>query len=144
MTTNTQCVLCQEQGRRVVWQNAQWRLVHAQEAAFPAFYRLIAQQHYAEWSDVPASQRVWAMEAVTAVEKAMLQQLRPTKINLATLGNVVPHVHWHIIARFDWDSHFPNPVWGAAVRRSAGAQLVELQQKLPALERSLVAALQAL
>jgi diadenosine tetraphosphate (Ap4A) HIT family hydrolase len=42
--------------------------------------------------------------------------LAPTKINLATLGNVVPHLHWHVIARFDWDSHFPNPIWGAAVR----------------------------
>ena len=40
----------------------------------------------------------------------------PTKINLASLGNLVPHLHWHIVARFDWDSHFPQPVWGAAQR----------------------------
>ncbi|TNY02522.1 HIT family protein, partial [Escherichia coli] len=46
-------------------------------------------------------------------------QLRPTKVNLASLGNVVPHLHWHIIARFDTDSHYPAPVWAAAQREAA-------------------------
>ena len=50
------------------------------------------------------------------VERVLREQLRPTKINLASLGNMVPHLHWHVIARFDWDSHFPQPIWGTAQR----------------------------
>jgi diadenosine tetraphosphate (Ap4A) HIT family hydrolase len=56
------------------------------------------------------------MAAVNAVERALRACLQPTKINLAALGTVVPHLHWHVIARFDWDSHFPAPVWARAER----------------------------
>ena len=44
------------------------------------------------------------------------EQLSPTKINLAALGNMVAHLHWHVIARYDWDSHFPASVWAPALR----------------------------
>jgi diadenosine tetraphosphate (Ap4A) HIT family hydrolase len=56
------------------------------------------------------------MNAVVAVEQVLRDQLQPTKINLAALGNMVPHLHWHVIARFEWDSHFPAPVWSAPQR----------------------------
>ncbi|MDP3706777.1 MAG: HIT domain-containing protein, partial [Polaromonas sp.] len=54
--------------------------------------------------------------AVVTVERVLRAQLQPRKINLAALGNMVPHLHWHVIARFDWDSHFPAPVWSAPQR----------------------------
>ena len=54
------------------------------------------------------------MGVVAQVEQALRQHLQRTKINLAALGNLVPHLHWHVIARFDWDSHFPAPVWVVA------------------------------
>ena len=56
------------------------------------------------------------MAAVNVVELILRAQLQPAKINLAALGNVVPHLHWHVIARFDWDARWPAPVWAAAVR----------------------------
>ncbi len=56
------------------------------------------------------------MEAVATVEQCLRDVLMPTKINLAALGNMVPHLHWHVIARFEWDSHFPAPVWSAPQR----------------------------
>mgnify|MGYP001255383700 FL=1 len=62
------------------------------------------------------------MQTVAKVETVLRTSLQPTKINLASLGNVVPHLHWHVIARFDWDSHFPQPVWGAKQRDVADAQ----------------------
>ena len=122
-----------------MWQNRIWRLVSAQEAAFPAFYRLISQTHITEWSDLPAPLRQQGAELLVGLELLMRQHVQPTKMNLATLGNVVPHLHWHLIARFDWDSHFPNPVWGAAMRTTDAAQLREIERKLPALEAAMQA-----
>lgn len=56
------------------------------------------------------------MKAVWATEMILRDLMSPTKINLASLGNVVPHVHWHIIPRWDSDSHFPDPIWASAKR----------------------------
>ena len=136
------CILCREEGGRLVWRSEGWRLVHAGEAAFPGFYRLICNRHVAEWSDLAAEERQHAMEAVTLVEKLLREHLQPTKINLATLGNVVPHLHWHIIARFDWDSHFPDPVWAAPRRAPDAQKLAALRARLPEVEAALIQALQ--
>jgi diadenosine tetraphosphate (Ap4A) HIT family hydrolase len=57
------------------------------------------------------------MLVVFTVEAALRELLRPEKINLASLGNVTPHLHWHVIARFRDDPHFPNPIWGARIRQ---------------------------
>ena len=108
------CVLCQPHNEELVFEHPAFRIIRAHEAGFPAFYRVVWRSHVAEWSDLPAPERAACMEVVVLVEQALRQVLSPTKINLATLGNVVPHLHWHVIARFDWDSHFPAPVWAAA------------------------------
>jgi diadenosine tetraphosphate (Ap4A) HIT family hydrolase len=68
--------------------------------------------------------------------------LAPTKVNLATLGNVVPHLHWHVIARFDWDSHFPAPVWAAPQRDDVpGGAAARLAQPLTAVDAAIARAL---
>ena len=90
--------------------------------------------HVAEFSDLAGADRVRCMEAVTLVEQALRQHLAPTKVNIAALGNMVPHLHWHVIARFDWDSHFPAPVWAAAQRPSPAEPEAALRALLPALE----------
>ena len=91
------------------WRGARLRVIRANEAGFPAFYRVVWNAHVAEFSDLSAEDRVHCMDAVTVVEQALRQHLAPTKVNIAALGNMVPHLHWHVIARFDWDSHFPRP-----------------------------------
>ena len=103
----------------MVWQGAHLRVIRADEAGFPAFYRVVWQGHVAEFSDLSPAERQHCMDAVVVVESALREFLQPTKINLAALGNVVPHLHWHVIARFQGDSHFPAPVWAAAVRDSS-------------------------
>ena len=57
-----------------------------------------------EFTDLAPAERAECMEAVAAVERVLREQLAPTKVNLASLGNLTPHLHWHVIARFDWDS----------------------------------------
>lgn len=110
------CVLCDTDGGELVWRGDKLRVIRADEAGFPAFYRVIWNAHVAEFSDLPASDRQHCMEAVALVEKALREQLQPTKINLAALGNMVPHLHWHVIPRYHDDRHFPESVWGAAQR----------------------------
>ena len=131
------CPLCAEDGGALVWCGERLRVIRAQEAGFPAFYRVVWNAHVAEFSDLAAVDRVHCMEAVVLVEQALRQHLSPTKVNIAALGNMVPHLHWHVIARFDWDSHFPSPVWAAAQRPSPAAQEVGVRTLLPALEAQL-------
>jgi diadenosine tetraphosphate (Ap4A) HIT family hydrolase len=91
----------------------------------------------AELSDLSADERSQCIEAVATVERVLIQALAPTKVNLAALGNLVPHLHWHVIARFDWDSHFPQPIWGSLQRhpqppaaRRLALPLVELDDRM--------------
>lgn len=134
------CALCQGDGGWVLVRQADWRLVRAQDTpAFPATYRVIWNAHAAEWTDLNTEQRGRCMAVVEQVEALMRQHLAPTKINLASLGNVVAHVHWHVVARFDWDSHFPAPVWAAPVRTLDHVRHSALCQQLPALDAALTA-----
>jgi diadenosine tetraphosphate (Ap4A) HIT family hydrolase len=48
----------------------------------------------------------------------MLSYYKPTKINIASFGNYMPHVHWHIMARFENDSYYPEPMWGTRQREA--------------------------
>jgi len=128
----------------LVWQGAHLRVIRADEAGFPAFYRVVWQGHVAEFSDLSSAERQHCMDAVVVVESALREFLQPTKINLAALGNVVPHLHWHVIARFEGDSHFPAPVWAAAVRDRVPAHEEAVRARLPALESALMERLAAL
>jgi diadenosine tetraphosphate (Ap4A) HIT family hydrolase len=57
---------------------------------------------------------------------------------------MVPHLHWHLIARFENDSHFPAPVWAAALRQSDPAQASAVAARLPAVEQRILHRLQQL
>ena len=111
--TDLACPLCSADGGLLVFRNESLRIIQASEAGFPAFYRVVWNRHAAEFSDLSAFERETCMNTVVAVEQVLRSELQPDKINLAALGNMVPHLHWHVIARFGWDSHFPAPVWSA-------------------------------
>lgn len=138
------CPLCAEPGGHVVWSDADWRVVRVDDADFPAFYRVICNSHVAELTDLPAAQRVAMLARVAAVEQALRTTVVPDKINLASLGNQVPHLHWHVIARWRWDSHFPNPIWGPRQRAVEPAAADRLPCTLTVLDATVAAALDAL
>ncbi|MDM0120497.1 HIT family protein [Variovorax arabinosiphilus] len=119
----------------------EFRVIHAEEAGFPGFYRVVWHAHVAEFSDLSAADRMLCMEAVATVEQCLRDHLAPTKINLAALGNMVPHLHWHVIARYRWDTHFPAPVWAAARRDRDADREAALRVQLPAAEAAMIAAL---
>ena len=137
------CPLCTSDGGQLIWRGTHLRVIRADEPGFPAFYRVVWNAHVAEFSDLDAVQRQHCMDAVTVVEQALREHLVPTKINLVALGNMVPHLHWHVIARFAWDGHFPAPVWASAQRERDSAQEDRLRERLPVLDGLLHKRLQA-
>jgi len=137
------CPLCEGDGGVPVFRGDKFRVIRAQEVGFPAFYRVVWTEHVAEFSDLAPADRALCMEAVACVERVLRQHLQPAKINLAALGNMVPHLHWHVIARFDWDSRFPAPVWAAAQREAPPLLLQQVESALPSLESELRTALEA-
>lgn len=110
------CELCDSPGGDLVWQNALCRVVRVNDPNYPGFCRVILNRHVKEMVDLPESERQSLMQVVFAVEQALTTLMHPDKINLASLGNLVPHVHWHIIPRFSDDAHFPQPIWAAPAR----------------------------
>jgi diadenosine tetraphosphate (Ap4A) HIT family hydrolase len=110
------CVFCEGAGGEVLWRDARLRIVLADEPDHPGFVRVIWNAHVREMTDLPGGDRDHCMRAVFAAESALRALLRPDKVNLACLGNVVPHIHWHVVPRFRDDARFPNVVWGPRVR----------------------------
>jgi diadenosine tetraphosphate (Ap4A) HIT family hydrolase len=107
----------------VLWQNDLCRVVRADEPDYPGFVRVILKRHAREMTDLEPAERDGLMAVVYAVEAAVRETMRPDKVNLASLGNMTPHVHWHVIPRYADDRHFPAPVWAMPQReRAAGAE----------------------
>lgn len=80
--------------------------------------KIFANHPYRELSECDEATRARLFEAMLITEKTMLKFYRPTKINIASFGNYVPHVHIHVIARFETDAFFPESVWGKKQRES--------------------------
>ncbi|MDP2824676.1 MAG: HIT family protein [Sulfuritalea sp.] len=113
------CELCANPGGELLWEDDCCRVVRVagpESLAFPGFCRVIWQQHIAEMSALATSDARHMMDVVLATERTLRRIVRPDKINLASLGNLVPHLHWHVIPRWRDDSHFPAPIWAAAQR----------------------------
>lgn len=115
MTVAEACELCNGSGGTILWQDERCRLVQVADADYPGFCRVVWHRHVAEMTDLDAADRRHLMTVVFAAELALRATVRPDKVNLASLGNVVPHLHWHVIPRWRDDRHFPNPIWGAVL-----------------------------
>ncbi len=129
------CPLCQPTPHQVLWQDDFCRVVLLNDADYPAYCRVELLAHVKEMTDLAPTERAHMMKVVFAVETAMREVIQPDKINLASLGNKTPHVHWHVIPRFENDKHFPNSHWGEALRAGApGAftqtELAQLKGKI--------------
>ena len=110
------CELCKSDGGTIVIANEWLRITLVDEPDYPGYVRVIWNDHVREMSELADKERLRLMKTVFAVESAQREVLEPHKINLASLGNMTPHLHWHVIARFADDLHFPQPVWGAPQR----------------------------
>lgn len=112
-----QCLFCREDGGTLIYRDPMCRVALTTEP-FPGFCRLIWNHHVAEFSDLSTTERQHCADMLVAVERTLRTLLSPTKMNIASLGNLTPHLHWHIIPRFATDSHYPQPIWSAPLRES--------------------------
>lgn len=113
------CPLCAGDGGEVLWRDDFCRVIWVEDAHYPGFCRVILNRHVKEMSDLHSSDRLRLMETVFTVEAAVREIVRPDKINLASLGNVVPHVHWHVIPRWQEDANFPDAIWASPRREGS-------------------------
>ncbi|MDC7702228.1 HIT family protein [Vogesella indigofera] len=111
-----QCELCHQDGGDILFRDDRLRVILVADADYPAFCRVIWHAHVKEMTDLASADRAHVLDWVLRTEQALRTVLNPDKINLASFGNMVPHLHWHVIPRFADDKHFPNPLWGAAMR----------------------------
>jgi diadenosine tetraphosphate (Ap4A) HIT family hydrolase len=137
------CPLCQPHNERRIHADRQLRVILVEDSGYPGYCRVIWQAHVAEMTDLSPADSSRLMAAVLAVEDALRDVLQPAKINLASFGNVVPHLHWHVIPRFADDPHFPEPLWGARQREPDPVRLAERRARLPALRAAIAARLAA-
>lgn len=125
------CPLCDTPGGETLWQDDFCRVVIVTDTPdYPGFCRVILNRHIKEMTDLTEEERSRLMNIVWKTEQAVLDVMHPDKINIASLGNVVPHLHWHVIPRFENDRHFPNPIWGKPQRDSKIEQDASLKQML--------------
>jgi diadenosine tetraphosphate (Ap4A) HIT family hydrolase len=108
--------LCGSAGGELLWQNELCRVVLVGDRDYPGFCRVILNRHVREMTDLDTATRERLMRVVYAAEQALRQLMQPAKINLASFGNMVAHLHWHVVARFSDDKHFPGSIWGEARR----------------------------
>lgn len=137
--TDITCPLCRRDAEDLLWEDAHCRALLTPQPGYPGFCRVIWREHVREMTDLDAGQRGHLMGVVWAVEAALRELLQPVKINLASLGNQVPHLHWHVIPRFGDDAHFPDAVW-APPRRAAAEHPVDREALVQALQRRLAPA----
>lgn len=133
------CKLCNPAGEDVLWQDDCCRIIGVDDVNYPGFCRVILHDHVREMSDLDPARRDRLMQAVFATESALRQLMNPDKINLASLGNMVPHLHWHVIPRFDGDRHFPDAIWAEARRPEARPAIVPDRNALAALLKTSLA-----
>ena len=144
----TNCVLCKEDLKpeegQLIWRGDDCRVILVNDPDLPGFCRVIWNRHVSEMTDLSYGEREHLMALVFAVEEAVRHVMHPDKVNIAALGNMVPHIHWHVIPRYKDDAFFPGSAWSQRIQESDLSKLVERKQladELPAAIKAAIAAL---
>lgn len=128
MTSALACPLCTLTNQHVLWSDRFLHILAVNDSGFPGYTRVVWAHHQAEMTDLTANERAHLMETVWLVEQAQRDILLPDKVNLAQLGNRVPHVHWHVIPRWQSDTHFPEAIWAHPSPAGLDAERAEYWQ----------------
>ena len=110
------CVLCSSQKYPTIWATNLLRIVLINDQNYRGYCRVDLINHVKEMADLDEETRNEFMGVIFQTEKIIKEYLQPDKINLASLGNITPHLHWHIIPRYLSDNHFPDSIWSEKKR----------------------------
>lgn len=115
------------------------RLLLSNDANYPWTILVPRRARIREIHELDEAEQLQLLRESTLLSKAMTAIFAPTKLNIAALGNVVPQLHVHHIARYDHDPAWPAPVWGKlpAADYAAAAR----QERLDRLRAELASAL---
>jgi len=100
----------------IIYQNSLIK-VEIEDFEIP-WLKIFTQEPIKEFSQCSQELQLEILRVINIIEKEMLSYFKPDKINISSFGNYVPHVHFHIQARFKNDSYFPEPTWGKKQRES--------------------------
>ncbi len=144
----TNCVLCKDELKpeegQLIWRGDDCRVILVNDPVLPGFCRVIWNHHVAEMTDLSYGERDHLMTLVFAVEEAVRHVMHPDKVNIAALGNMVPHIHWHVIPRFKDEAFFPGSAWSKKTHETQASTLEARRKKAQELPASIRAAIAAL
>ena len=112
------CALCSSQKYPIIWANDLLRVLLINDQNYRGYCRVDLINHVKEMADLDEETRNEFMGVIFQTEKIIKEYLQPDKINLASLGNITPHLHWHIIPRYFSDNHFPDSIWSEKKRNA--------------------------
>ena len=141
----TNCVLCKDELKaeegKLIWRGDDSRVILVNDQDLPGFCRVIWNRHVTEMTDLNYGEREHIMTLVFAVEEAIRHVMHPDKVNIAALGNMVPHIHWHVIPRFKDDAFFPGSAWSKKTQETPVATLEARRKKAQELPAAIKAAI---
>ncbi|MBV9636089.1 MAG: HIT family protein [Methylobacteriaceae bacterium] len=111
------------------------RVLLVNDSRFPWLMLVPRRPNMSEFTDLPPGERSILMEEIAAVSTALKETTHSAKLNVGAIGNVVPQLHVHVVARFEGDDAWPDPVWGHGDRepyqdQAAEAFKAEISQRL--------------
>jgi len=139
------CALCKDEPKpeegQLIWRGDDCRVILVNDPDLPGFCRVIWNRHVSEMTNLSHGEREHLMSLVFAVEEAIRHVMHPDKMNIAALGNMAPHLHWHVIPRYKDDAFFPGSVWSVRLNETPAVNLemrMALAKELPGAIKSAI------
>ncbi len=112
MTYFNNCILCNKNTKNIIYQHEMYHILLVEDKYYPGYIQLVINDHIKELTDLNHAKAHEVFDVLLTLEQIIRDIFNPDKVNIAIFGNIVPHLHFHIMPRFKSDRHFPNPIWG--------------------------------
>lgn len=100
---------------------------------FPWLILVPEREAVREIHELSPADRATLIEEIARASEALERLFHPDKVNVGALGNIVPQLHVHVVARATGDPAWPGPVWGSGAAVSyAESELAEIRARLAA------------
>jgi diadenosine tetraphosphate (Ap4A) HIT family hydrolase len=128
---NDHCDLCRGDGGELLVRTEKYRVIAVdgvEGASYQGYCRVVWNAHVKELTDLSSDERAHFMNAVYRLEAALRLSLVPDKMNVASLGNLTPHLHWHLVPRWANDAAYPKPIWAVTLPQTTSQAVATLSE----------------